>query len=374
MQFPNYSKSSYNVINSILHYYGVNNNQTSLPELDNILNTKKYKKIIFLVMDGMGNNLINKYLKDSFLAKYNMGPISSVLPSTTTAAMNTYYSGLQPIEHAWLGWSCFFKECSRTINLFPGTDKYTNDPVNFNYLDIIKYKDIFTQIKEVNDVEQIVIQPKYLSNNYPVKNVKVKNINSLVKQLKKQSKGNKNKFIFAYCAEPDSLEHKLGPSDKNVENILVKFNKLIEKKFKKIKDDTLLIISADHGQIDVEETVYLEDYKDLLDTLIMLPSIEPRAASFFVKKDKKLEFETLFNDIFKDKYVLFKKEEVLRHRLFGNNTPHFKVDDFLGDYLAIGIGRTIIDYKRDENGFIFKGHHAGLHSDEVNIPLIVIKK
>ena len=115
MQFPNYKRSSFNVINSILHYYGVENSHASLKELDEILEKGKYKKIVFLVMDGMGNNIINKYAYNSFISNNNIGPISSVFPSTTTAAMNTYYSALPPIEHAWLGWSCYFKECSRTI-------------------------------------------------------------------------------------------------------------------------------------------------------------------------------------------------------------------------------------------------------------------
>lgn len=374
MQFPNYRKSSFNVINSLLHYYGVNNNHSSLNELDEILSTKKYKKIVFLVMDGMGNNIINRYAKDSFIDRKNIGPISSVYPSTTTAAMNTYYSALPPIEHGWLGWSCYFKECSRTINLFPGTDKYSQEVIKFDYKNLIKYEDIFSQIKSVNNIEQVVIYPKYLNNNYPVRNIKVKNLKSLIKKIKKEIKGKNEKFIFAYSAEPDHSEHLYGPSNKKIEKIILKFNNLLEKYFSKLKNDTLIIISADHGLIDIEETIYLEDYPAFLDTLEMLPSIEPRAASFFVKKNRYLEFESLFNDIFKDKYVLFKKEEALNHHFFGYGKLHKKADDFLGDYLAVAINKTVFDYKRDESNFTFKGHHAGMHPDEINIPLIIIKK
>ena len=61
MQFPNYTNSSFNTINSILHYYGVKNNYESLKTLDQLLNTKKYKKVVLLIMDGFGNNIVNKY-------------------------------------------------------------------------------------------------------------------------------------------------------------------------------------------------------------------------------------------------------------------------------------------------------------------------
>ena len=45
MQFPNYSNSSYNVINTIVKYLGVKNNNETLEVLDNILKERKYKKI-----------------------------------------------------------------------------------------------------------------------------------------------------------------------------------------------------------------------------------------------------------------------------------------------------------------------------------------
>ena len=165
MQFPNYSNSSFNVINSIIKFYGVKNNNETLEILDNILKEGKYKKIVFMVMDGMGNNLINKYIKDDFLGRKNIGPISTVFPSTTTASMNTYYSAKTPKEHAWLGWSNYFKECSRTINLFPGTDKYSNEDVCFNYKDLIKYEDIFSQIKkELKTKDKFIIFCFYRQN------------------------------------------------------------------------------------------------------------------------------------------------------------------------------------------------------------------
>lgn len=374
MQFPNYQNSAFNTINSILHYFGVNNNNPSLKTLDDILNKKKYKNVVLLIMDGFGQNIIKKYLKDSFIDRKNIGPISAVFPSTTTAAMNTYYSGLSPINHAWLGWSTYFKEFSRTVNLFPGTDKYSGEKINNDYTSLIKYENIFEQIKKVNDIEQICIYPKFLNNDYPVKNIKYKNINSLVKKIKKSLKGNNDKFIFAYCPEPDHSEHFYGLEDLKVEKILLKFNKLIEKNFSKIDDDTLIIISADHGLIDIKETIYLKDYPALLDTLTMLPSIEPRAASFFVKKNRFLEFENLFYEIFNDKYHLFTKEEALRHNLFGYGNIHPKADDFIGDYLAVATSNTILDYKPSSDGFVFKGHHAGMSKEEMNIPLIIIKK
>jgi predicted AlkP superfamily pyrophosphatase or phosphodiesterase len=154
----------------------------------------------------------------------------------------------------------------------------------------------------------------------------------MIKSIKKELKSKNDKFIFAYSNEPDHTEHIEGVYNSKVEKIIKSFNKLMEKNFNNIKDDTLIIISADHGLIDIKETIYLEDHPKLLDTLYMLPTIEPRAASFVIKKDKKLEYESSFNELFQGKYVLFTREEVLKHNMFGYHELHPKASDFIGDY------------------------------------------
>jgi hypothetical protein len=43
--------------------------------------------------------------------------------------MTSYYTGVSPNEHAWLGWSLFFKEFCRTIDVYTNLDSYTKTPV-----------------------------------------------------------------------------------------------------------------------------------------------------------------------------------------------------------------------------------------------------
>jgi len=61
-------------------------------------------------------------------------------------------------------------------------------------------------------------------------------------------------------------------------------------------------------------------------------------------------------------------------KLFGPQTD--KLDKYLGDFVAIGIGKSIIQYtnRGEEHLFNFKGHHAGLTKEELEVPLIMIAK
>ena len=95
--FPNYNHSILNLINSILKKYNVETKYNSLPILKEKLK-KDYKNIVLIILDGMGNNLLNSISENGFFNKNKIDKITSVCPSTTTAALTTYYSGKPPIE------------------------------------------------------------------------------------------------------------------------------------------------------------------------------------------------------------------------------------------------------------------------------------
>lgn len=94
---PNYENSILNLINSILHYYHVETKYNGIDILDKRLE-KKYKNIVLIILDGMGENILNTISPNGFFKKHQERKITSVYPSTTTAAMTTYYSGKPPIE------------------------------------------------------------------------------------------------------------------------------------------------------------------------------------------------------------------------------------------------------------------------------------
>lgn len=94
---PDYENSILNLINSILHYYHVETKYNGIDILDQKLE-KKYKNIVLIILDGMGENILNAISPNGFFKKHQERKITSVYPSTTTAAMTTYYSGKPPIE------------------------------------------------------------------------------------------------------------------------------------------------------------------------------------------------------------------------------------------------------------------------------------
>ena len=137
-------------------------------------------------------------------------------------------------------------------------------------------------------------------------------------------------------------------------------------------EDTLLIITADHGHIDGGNACIL-DYPKLVECLKRMPSIEPRALNLFIKEGFYDQFVTEFNKEFGDTFLLLTKEEVKKQKLFGPGKEHQKFDGMLGDYLAVATSDLSIFNTQDEKEK-FIGVHAGLTKEEMEIPLIVVER
>ena len=145
----------------------------------------------------------------------------------------------------------------------------------------------------------------------------------------------------------------------------------------KFDEDTILIVSADHGHKDIEKTYTLLDYPEIQECLILPASLESRVLSFWVKEDKKAIFETRFHKIFEDEFWLLTKEEFVdKYQFLGNGEKHSKIDDFIGNYVALSIAGSMIRLETflAEGKPIKKSTHCGLTKEEMEVPVIVIKK
>ena len=115
----------------------------------------------------------------------------------------------------------------------------------------------------------------------------------------------------------------------------------------------------------------MKEYPDIVNCLVRNTSLEPRAVNFFVKEDKKAEFEQLFERYFSQDFDLYDKQDVIASQLFGDGEENEIFRDALGEYLAISKTDKTLLYICSE---VLKAHHAGYTDDEIYVPLIVVNK
>ena len=317
--------------------------------------------MVVILYDGMGSKIIDR-LPNGFFNSNKKTDILSVFPSTTTAATTSVLSGLNPNSHGWLGWDLYFKMVDKTVTMFTNNYKDSEENASEEHL-ANKYYGYENILNKINKKSRAYIVSPFCDKPYA-------NFDDMLNRIKLLCQKDEKKFIYAYLAEPDHSLHLYGTDSDIVLNVLKEIDEKTEKLCNSVKD-TLFIIIADHGHIN-SDPIYLDDYEDIFELLERTTSIEPRACNIFVKEDKKREFKELFNEYFKDDFLLLTKEEVITEKIFGIGEAHEYFYDSIGDYLAISINDKHILYDKDCMNMI--SMHAGITEDEMLVPLIVVRR
>ena len=362
--YPDYENCLTNLTNSILKYFDIEPYHKTLKEIDKILEKNNYDNLVLLIYDGMGSNILNRNLdKFSFLKRHKVADIKAIFPPTTTASTTTLLSGLNPCEHGWLGWDLYFKEIDETVTMFLNTKKDTDI--------LISKESIAKKYYSYNNIIDLINKKYKAYRLMPFGDNAYNNLEELNNRIIDLCKKEGKKFIYAYCEEPDHITHIEGTDSNTTIKLYEKLDDSTKELCNNLKDtNTLVIITADHGHIN-SIPITLSDYKDIFSLLKHDISIESRACAFYVKEGKKREFEQLFNKYFKEDFILYTKEEVIKNKLFGIGIENKHFKDSIGDYLAIATSNKYFRY--NQNSVKLTSMHAGLTEDEMLVPLIINK-
>ena len=362
-----------NLSNSILKHFGVNPFHDTIPEVDILL--KGHKKVVAVLFDGMGQNITRLHLKEnSYIRSNYVTTINSTFPPTTAAATTAFLTGKYPVETGWLGWTEYFKDYDRNLILFTSTDYNTGEQLvkdrENNIADTyFPTQKIFSLIGENNrDVRAINL------SRYPIQKEGPRHLLfDGVSKLNKILKENDNCFVYFYWDSPDREMHEKGIDSWTTHYQVKKAQRFIKKVTKK-NPDTLFILLADHGHINVK-FVDICEHEDLYSLTCKPMTLEKRAPSFFIKEGKEKEFEELFNKYYGEHFELSTKEEAFKNNLFGEGKAARGVESVLGEYIAISLDEySLFASKELKHMDIFKGHHAGGTKEERLIDISIFNK
>ena len=357
--YPDYSNCIANLPNSILKKFGAKTVGEPLPLAEPYLQ-KDYANVVVILLDGMGKTILERHLQEDGLFRSNLAGIySSTFLSTTVAATTSMMSGLQPCEHSWLGWDCYYPQIDKNVTVFLNTVQCTSEQAaEYNVAGTFTpFENVVDRINRSGGKARIVA---------PFLDRSIQDFAGVCDGIRKYCEEPGGKYIYAYWNQPDGVIHRNGCGANIVRKVLRK----IEARVAKLAEDfpdTLFLVTADHGHIDTE-LVWIKDYPVLTDCLERMPSLEPRVLNLFVKKGKEETFVAEFTRLFGDRFLLMPMDEAIGQNLFGTGAHHECFRGMLGNYLAIATGNLSI-MVHDE---FWVSLHGSLTEDEMLIPLIVL--
>jgi len=351
-----------------------------------------YERIVFLVLDGFGyrkaQTLFKEFPNSALKELGETGcqePITSVYPSTTVAALTSLSTGLTPLEHGMIGYRLYLRETASITNMirFSTIGNSRNDSAFDIGLDrdaVIPLPTVHEQL-DVQGIAAHAVLPAFIANSGLSTALYrgCTNLHSaaslphmLVKTREILQASHDKTFVSLYWPGLDAVGHGLGPNSESYRAEFCAVDDAIRRGLVGQMEDTLLIVTADHGFVPMrpEDYLLLDGEFDARRALLMPPVGEPRASYLYARQGEADAIRQAFDKPRDDGLICVESDEMVKSGLLGVRLPHPQVEHRIGDLalLSTGTHGVFQDYP---DAAILRGMHGGLTEDEMLVPLII---
>jgi hypothetical protein len=323
-------------------------------------------------------------------------PLTSIFPSQTTNALTTLNTGLTPQQHGLFEHYLYLKEVDEIVNTLtfePLGSKRRNALIDRGFSPNIMFKkktihDTLTEagVKTFTHIfASYAYSPcaKLLFNGSTI--VSSLRSSDLIVNLKKNlEKQTGPAYFFVHLTNLDTIAHQYGPSsyEYNTELSVISGllqKELVEKIDPKTAKETLLLVTADHGGVNVnpEETTQLNGFTKLISNLQhgrggkqILPTGGPRDVFLHVKEEKLHETKELLQQKIGSKAKVIETEATMKAGLFGQGKVSKEFLERAGNLLILPYRNETVWFEHFlGRKFSILGQHGGLNEEEMLVPL-----
>jgi hypothetical protein len=340
--------------------------------------------ILLMVIDGLGARYLRRVSPDGPIATHLRGVITSVFPPTTAAAITTFLTGDAPQQHAVPGWFTYFRELGCVMAVLPGQPRYGGVPYGKAKVDagkLLGHRSLFDRVED----RTIVVSPAHIArsdfNLAHLGRADLLTFKTLPQMfaaaLGALRRDGRRKLLYVYWPKLDGIGH-----EKGIESAAARAHlRLIEQRLADFLaaaagTDTILLVTADHGQVDTVEAdrIQLADHPALSQTLLLPLCGEPRAAFCYVRADQAEAFQQYCREHLGDRLDLWRSRDLIEQGLFGTGEPHPRLHERVGDYCLLARGNHVVqDSLPFEKPHTQIGVHGGLSDAELMVPLSLFR-
>ncbi len=367
-------------------------------EIEGSFNGQEFQRVILVILDALGFERLQRWLGDGAAPVWGelaqsglLAPLTSITPSTTSAAITTFWSGRSPTEHGVTGYEMWFKEygvVGNTITHSAAT--FLNDPgglerAGYNPQETLPFpvmgphlaaQGIPTYVLQHASIlhsglSRTVLKDVNLRRYFTASDLWI-NLRSLIEQHPTQ-----RLYAYAYWSELDTLSHAYDPDD---ERCLAEFNQFsaaferlfLDKLNPALRKGTLLILTADHGAVSTRPDPFydLHNYAGLTRRLHLQPTGENRLAYLHIRPGQVEAVREFIARTWPNQFALVDSSYAAECGLFGPGAPHPGLHDRLGDLIVAAKGAAYLWWANKENQVY--GRHGGLDPQEMLTPFLAV--
>ena len=342
---------------------------------------RQHRQVLLWVIDGMGLNYLSAQSQAVHLKANLLGGMTSVYPPTTAAAITTFLTGNAPQQHGLTGWHIYFRELGACLAVLPGKPRYGGVSLGEAGIDVRKLLST-TPFTDLIAGPSVALSPAYMADSDfnqchlgASHLVRHRNLSELRDNVVRLLHEGEHRYLYAYWPELDTIGHQEGIWSEAARRHLLQLDQCFGEIVEQCRGtDTLIIVCADHGQVDSgsSDRLSLDDHPQLADCLSVPLCGEPRSSYCYLRPGAEKTFDDYVENELSDKLESYRSSELIEKGWFGLGEPHPQLVHRIGDrVLLMRSHYTLKDRLAQEKNYDLVGVHGGLSEDELLVPLIV---
>ncbi|MBW2092758.1 MAG: alkaline phosphatase family protein, partial [Deltaproteobacteria bacterium] len=272
---------------------------------------------VFILIDALGVDLVESLEQTAFLRANMHSRLQSLFPSTTASVLTTLATGVWPCSHGVTGWFMYLDEQDISVISLPFVERHTKrsllefglSPEDLfpvpSFWPFLRYVSNMVLPAEIADS----VYSRYFSGE--TQRFGYKDLMDAVGAVKELIlKNSRPSLTYLYLPHLDNLAHSKGKDHEETRQTLQLLSKHLGGLAESLAGRARIVISADHGVVDVpEEQRFVLSGDDFLNELLRCPPTgEPVVPIFHVHSGHEKAFTEEFNERFGDHFALLSPE------------------------------------------------------------------
>jgi hypothetical protein len=341
-----------------------------VPGFDDSLGLPEAARYVVMVVDGMGAEL----LRDNAASAPFLSTLSGVddmvcgVPSTTATSLTSLATGLRPGQHGMAGYTCRVPETGRRMNLL--TWDQPVEPEQWQ-----PRPTVLARIRDAGFDADVVNEAKFADSgltrctqrSVPFHGVKStwERLDVVLEVVDESPRG----VVYTYDSRLDHTGHLDGCESDAWRAALCAIDADIAEMREELPDDTVLLVTADHGMLDLpqEDRFDLESVPELRDGVELIAG-EARLRHLYVRPGAADDVVARWRAVVGDRAIVERREELADW--FGPIAP--EVRGRFGDVIVASLGEFAVFSSADfPQEFMLRGFHGSVSEAELAIPLLL---
>ena len=340
--------------------------------------------LVFVLVDGMGMNLIERLPPDAFLSRYLVAELRTVFPSTTAVAVTSLATGQWPNQHAVTGWWTHLPEIGAVATILQFVKRSDQKSLDWHGLTVEQTFPAPSVMSKIGRDALALFPQRIASGVYSTyfcggkPRRSYRNLQEAVDiTVRRVRSADQPTYTYIYTSRIDDEAHRCGMARPEVQAALSDMDRELERLACGVGDGGRVVVSADHGFLDASkaERHQIRWSDQFMAYLRFPPSGDARVMYLHVHQGAEAPVRQYFRRRFGERFLLFTIDEAEELGLLGPGPISSETKRRVGDLILISRGRDVIEYRPPGNtGRIMSeaSQHSGLTPAEMRVPLIVV--